>query len=356
MQITKIVGEYFVGRGVLSHLDRLLTDRISMGGSVIYFIDHFFADGNLAASLRCRPFDQVVYVDTTDEPTTDQVDQLVAGLRAVADPAVVVGIGGGSTMDVAKAVSNLLTNRGIAADYQGWDLVKVPGVFKIGIPTISGTGAEASRTCVMLNRAMNLKLGMNSKYTLFDRVLLDPDLTGTVPRNQYFHTGMDCYIHCIESLAGRYRHPLADAFSQQALAMCREVFLSGEMQAEENREKLMAASFLGGSAIGNSYVGLVHPFSAALSVVFHTHHCVGNCIALNALEDFYPREADEFRRMMQIQQIDLPRGLCRKLSDAQAKALYDSTLVHSKPLANALGEDFKSILTFDKVMEIFSRI
>jgi 3-deoxy-alpha-D-manno-octulosonate 8-oxidase len=356
MQITKTVGEYLLGHGALGHLDQLLTDRTGLNGSVIYFIDHFFADGILAASLPRSPFDEVVYVDTTEEPTTEQVDQLLAKVSVVARPAAVVGIGGGSTMDVAKAVSNLLTNGGMAADYQGWDLVKVPGVFKIGIPTISGTGAEASRTCVMLNRAMNLKLGMNSKYTLFDRVLLDPDLTDTVPRNQYFYTGMDCYIHCIESLAGRYRHPLADAFSQQALAMCREVFLRGEMQAEENREKLMAASFLGGSAIGNSYVGLVHPFSAALSVVFHTHHCVGNCIALSALEEFYPRETDEFNRMMDIQRISLPRRLCHDLSPRQEEALYKATIIHEKPLANALGEGFKKILSFDKVVEIFRRM
>jgi 3-deoxy-alpha-D-manno-octulosonate 8-oxidase len=259
-------------------------------------------------------------------------------------------------MDITKAVSNLLTNDGRAADYQGWDLVKAPGVFKIGVPTISGTGAEASRTCVMMNSAKNLKLGMNSDFTVFDRLVLDPELTATVPRGQYFYTGMDSYIHCIESLAGHYRHAFADALSRQALTICRDVFLGPDMQADDRREQLMIASFLGGSAIGNSYVGLVHPFSAGLSMVFHTHHCVGNCIALDALAEFYPREVDEFRRMMDAQKIELPRGLCRDLTETQARALYDATVVHAKPLANALGDDFKSVLTFDKVAEIFARM
>src|SRR5262249_42675550 len=153
-----------------------------------------------------------------------------------------------------------------------------------------------------------------------------------------------------------YRHALADALSHQALAMCREIFLSGDMQSAKNRETLMVASFLGGSAIGNSFVGLIHPFSAGLSMVLNTHHCAGNCIVLNAMDEFYPREVDEFRRMQEVQGVDLQRGLCRRLTEEQYRSLYDATIVHSKPLANALGDDFQSILTFDKVTEIFQRM
>jgi 3-deoxy-alpha-D-manno-octulosonate 8-oxidase len=357
MRLTKTVGQYLLGRGALQHIDQLL--GAADGGHerrVVYLIDHFFADGAIAARLPIGANDTVDYIDTTDEPTTEQVDAIAARLRAGPRPTAIVGVGGGCAMDIAKAVSNLMTNAGQAADYQGWDLVKAPGVFKIGVPTISGTGAEASRTCVMMNSAKSLKLGMNSDFTVFDRLVLDPELTASVPRNQYFYTGMDSYIHCIESLAGHYRHPFADALSRQALTICRDVFLGDNMQADDQREQIMVASFLGGSAIGNSYVGLVHPFSAGLSMVFHTHHCVGNCIALDALEEFYPREIDEFRRMMDVQKIELPRGLCRNLTDAQARALYDATVVHAKPLANALGDDFKSVLTFDRVAQIFSRM
>jgi 3-deoxy-alpha-D-manno-octulosonate 8-oxidase len=357
MRLTKTVGQYLLGQGALGEIGRLLDEADgSRERRVVYLIDHFFADGALAARLPIGAADVVRYIDTTDEPTTEQVDAIAASLRNGAPPSAVVGIGGGCTMDIAKALSNLLTNPGHAADYQGWDLVKAPGVFKIGVPTISGTGAEASRTCVMMNQAKNLKLGMNSDYTVFDRLVLDPQLTATVPRKQYFYTGMDSYIHCIESLAGRYRNSFADALSRQALAICRDVFLADDMQADDKREQLMVASFLGGSAIGNSYVGLVHPFSAGLSMVFHTHHCVGNCIALDALEEFYPREVDEFRRMMAAQKITLPRGLCRDLTEAQSQALYDATVIHAKPLANALGDDFKSILTRDKVAAIFARM
>lgn len=357
MRITKTVGEYLLAPGALSDLRRLLIDHADQPSDrVIYLIDHYFSDGSLAQRLPLKSVDSVLYLDTADEPTTDGVDGLAAQFREGATVKAVIGIGGGATLDTAKALSNLLTNEGKAADYQGWDLVRRPGVFKVGVPTLSGTGAEASRTCVMMNPVKNLKLGMNSDYTVFDRLVLDPDLTATVPRDQYFFTGMDTYIHCIESLAGRYRHAFADACSDEALRLCRDVFMSNDMQSASNREKLMVASFLGGSAIGNSYVGLVHPFSAGLSMVFHTHHCLGNCLVMNAMEEFYPRETEEFRRMMDVQKITLPQGLCANLSDSKYQALYDATIVHAKPLANALGDEFANVLTLDKVVEIFQRM
>ena len=350
------MGEYLIAPGALTNLQQVLDSAPRPEGPVIYLIDHHFAHGMLARRLPLKGADTVFYLDTTDEPTTDGIDDLVVRFRQGAPAGAIVGIGGGATLDSAKAVSNLLTNGGKAADYQGWDLVPGPGLFKVGVPTLSGTGAEASRTCVMMNPAKNLKLGMNSDHTVFDRLVLDPELTGTVPRNQYFYTGMDTYIHCIESLAGRYRNAFADACSDQALRLCRDIFLGGGMQSPENREKLMVASFLGGSAIGNSYVGLVHPFSAALSMVFHTHHCVGNCIVMNVMDEFYPHQTKEFRGMLELQRISLPAGVCAGLSDQEFKALYDATIVHSKPLANALGESFRDILTFDKVVEIFRRM
>jgi 3-deoxy-alpha-D-manno-octulosonate 8-oxidase len=354
LRITKTVGEYLLGAGAFARVDQVLRGHADRPEDcVVYLIDVFFAGGALAGRLPMKAADSVIYIDTTDEPTTDAVDALVARLRNGAPIKALVGIGGGATLDTAKAVSNLLTNGGNAADYQGWDLVPRPGVFKVGIPTLSGTGAEASRTCVMMNQAKHLKLGMNSDHTVYDRLVLDPDLTATVPKSQYFYTGMDTYIHCVESLNGRYRHPFADACSDQALRLSREVFLAEDMQSAQNREKLMVASFLGGSAIGNSYVGVVHPLSAGLSMVFHTHHCIGNCIVMRVMDEFYPRETEEFNRMLQRHSIDLPRGLCRNLSDAQYRALYDATIIHAKPLANALGDQFRDTLTFDKVTEIF---
>ena len=354
-----MVGRYVLGRGAFADLAEIVGERVNGADDrVVYLVDHYFRGKELCDRLAARGTDRLVFVDTTDEPTTEQIDALTEEARGGngTAPVAVVGIGGGSTLDAAKAVSNLLANGGQAADYQGWDLLAKPGVFKIGVPTLSGTGAEASRTCVMMNHAKNLKLGMNSVHSVFDRLVLDPNLTETVPRDQYFHSGMDAYIHCIESLGGRYRHAMADALSHQALALCRDVFLSDDMQGAENRERLMVASYLGGSAIGNSFVGVVHPLSAGLSMVLGLHHCIANCIVMNAMDEFYPRQTDEFRRMAEAQGIELPKGLCADLGRDQHDSLYEATIVHEKPLANALGDDFRQILTRDKVADVFRRM
>lgn len=356
------VGGFIVGRGSLERLPAFVDARRELiGGSakVVYLIDSYFANQPaMVARLGARTSDVVRYVDATDEPTTDGIDAITSELRGLLTglPATIVGFGGGTTMDTAKAVANLLTNTGGAADYQGWDLVKVAAVHKIAVPTISGTGSEATRTCVMTNTKTGLKLGMNSDYTIFDQMVLDPDLTASVPRDQYFFTGMDAYIHCIEALAGSYRNAVGDAYSRETVNLCRQVFLADDMMSEEAREQLMVASYLGGCAIATSYVGLVHPFSAGLSVVLGLHHCIANCIALNALGEFYPAEHAEFQTMMNKQKVSLPVGFCADLSDEQYQRLVAATVVHAKPLTNALGPNFRDVLTDERVTEIFRRM
>jgi len=360
--VVRNVGGFTIGRGSLQRLPAFVDARRDVVGGearAVYLVDSFFADRqDLMTRLGARTTDIVRFVDATDEPTTDGIDVITNEIRGqLSDmPATIVGFGGGTTMDTAKAVANLLTNGGKAADYQGWDLVKLPGVHKIAVPTISGTGSEATRTCVMTNTASGLKLGMNSDFTVFDQMVLDPDLTATVPRDQYFYTGMDAYIHCIEALAGSYRNAVGDAYSRETVNLCRQVFLADDMMSVEAREQLMVASYLGGCAIATSYVGVVHPFSAGLSVVLGLHHCIANCIALNALGEFYPVEHAEFRTMMEKQKVTLPSGVCANLSDEQYQRLVASTVVHAKPLTNALGVDFRSILTDERVIEIFKRM
>jgi 3-deoxy-alpha-D-manno-octulosonate 8-oxidase len=145
----------------------------------------------------------------------------------------VIGIGGGSAMDLAKAVSLMMTNPGSSADYQGWDLVKNPGVYKAGIPTLSGTGAEVSRTTVLTGPTR--KLGMNSDFTPFDQIVLDPELTKNAPVNQRFYTGMDCYIHCIESLEGTYLNEFSKSYGEKALQLCQKVFVEKDQWDDRMR-------------------------------------------------------------------------------------------------------------------------
>jgi len=358
MNNSKNILNYMFGKGTINNLKEILDNKISNSKYMIYYIDEYFKDSELVDNLPIENEDEVFFVQTKDEPKTTFINEYrdILVKKEKNNPKAIVAIGGGITLDTGKAVANLLTNDGNAEDYQGWDLVKNQGIYKIGIPTLSGTGAEASRTCVMTNAKSGLKLGMNSDFTIYDQLILDPELTKTVPREQYFYTGLDTYIHCIESLNGRYRNAIGDAFSHQAIALCREVFLSDDMMSDENREKLMVASYLGGCAIANSFVGIIHPFSAGLSVVLDTHHCIGNCITMNAMEEFYPKEYKEFFEMAKKQGIEVPKGIGANLSDETYQALYNSTVIHEKPLSNALGDNFKEILTYKKVKEIFKRM
>ena len=208
----------------------------------------------------------------------------------------------------------------------------------------------------MTNPKNGLKLGMNSDYSVFDNIILDPDLTKTVPREQYFYTGLDSYIHCFESLQGQYRNPVVDALACQTIKLCEDIFLDEDMQSSKNRDKLMVASYLGGCSIAGSYVGIVHPLSAALSVVLGFHHCIANCIALNALEEFYPKEHEKLQTMMEKQKVDIPRKISSSLTKQNLDDLYAATIIHEKPLYNALGANFKEILNQDKVLEIISKM
>ncbi|HEU4608605.1 MAG TPA: iron-containing alcohol dehydrogenase, partial [Chitinophagaceae bacterium] len=157
----KMVSYVVYGRGCFNQLDEILSPQRKEGLPMIFLVDHFFEGKPLINRIPLRGRDKVVFADVTYEPKTTQVDKLAAQLKnEFGTVSGIIGIGGGSVMDLAKAVSLMMNNPGSSADYQGWDLVKYPGVYKAGIPTLSGTGAEVSRTTVLTGPTR--KLGMNS--------------------------------------------------------------------------------------------------------------------------------------------------------------------------------------------------
>lgn len=350
IKFVKNVGGYTIGEGTCNELYKIM-DNLNISNPIV-FIDHYFTNIHLNWLSDDYP---VIFVDTTEEPTTDGIDSIANKAKFIMRQQnidSIIAIGGGSTMDTAKAVGNLISNPGKAEDYQGWDLVKVPSLKKIAIPTIPGTGAEATRTCVMTNKKSKLKLGMNSDYSVFDFIIMDSNLSATVPKDQYFYTAMDAYIHCIESLHGQYRNFVSDALSKITVSLCHEIFSDGQMQSPENREKMMVASMLGGSSIASSYVGLIHPFSAALSTVYGTKHCIGNCIAIKGLKQFYHSELDTIMKWMDINQVACPK-LDEVATATEEEELYSATIMHEKPLFNALGHHYLDTLSKKNVVKIF---
>ncbi len=343
------------GRGSFNQLDDILAPRRKGDAPMIFLLDHHFENNTgFQARIPLRKGDKLIIADVTHEPKTSYVDALANGLKEeFGTVSGIIGIGGGSVMDLAKAVSLMMTNPGKAQDYQGWDLVKVPGVYKVGIPTLSGTGAEVSRTCVLTGPER--KLGMNSDFTPFDQIVLDPDLIKNAPVNQRFYTGMDCYIHCIESLEGTYLNAFSRAYGEKALELCQEIFLTPEW-TDESDEKLMMASYFGGMSIAYSQVGVAHAVSYGLSYLLGAKHGIGNCIVFNHLEEYYPKGVEEFKKMVAINGIHIPEKLCAGLDDAGYDTMINVSL-GMKPLwENALGKDWEQQITRERLRTLYERL
>jgi len=351
----KMVDYVVYGRGSFDQLDEIIAPHRKEGAPMVFLVDHFFEGKELVNRVPLRGNDKVIYADVTYEPKTHYVDQIAQELKAeFGRVSGVIGIGGGSTMDLAKAVALMMTNPGSSADYQGWDLVKVPGVYKVGIPTLSGTGAEVSRTTVLTGPTR--KLGMNSDFTPFSQIILDPQLTSNAPVNQRFYTGMDCYIHCIESLTGTYLNEFSKAYGEKALQLCREVFLQKDHWDDECDDKLMMASYAGGMSIAYSQVGIAHAVSYGLSYLLGTRHGVGNCIVMQHLDEYYPEGVAEFKEMVQKNGVEIPTGICKGLTDEQFETMINVSM-GMKPLwENALGKDWEKIMTREKLRALFEKL
>src|SRR5215203_1238251 len=351
----KMVDYVIYGRGSFNQLDEILAPQRGHNDPMIFIIDHFFENKPLINRIPLRGNDKIIYADVTHEPKTTYVDKIAQSLKdEFGKVSGIIGIGGGSTLDLAKAVSLMMTNPGSSADYQGWDLVKFPGVYKAGIPTLSGTGAEVSRTTVLTGPTK--KLGMNSDFTPFNQIVLDPELTANAPHNQRFYTGMDCYIHCIESLTGTYLNEFSKAYGEKALELCRYVFLEKESWDDESDDKLMMASYAGGMSIAYSQVGVAHAVSYGLSYLLGTKHGIGNCIVMNQLQEYYPEGVKEFKLMVEKNQIDIPEGICKGLSDEDFDKMINVSM-GMKPLwENALGKDWEKIMTREKLRELFGKL
>lgn len=343
------------GRGSFDQLDEIIAPHREEGKPIVFLVDHFFEGKPLVDRVPVRGNDKIIFADVTYEPKTTYVDEIANGLKEeFGKVSGVIGIGGGSTMDLAKAVSLMMNNPGSSADYQGWDLVKNAGIYKVGIPTLSGTGAEVSRTTVLTGPTK--KLGMNSDFTPFSQIVLDPELAANVPHNQRFYTGMDCYIHCIESLEGTFLNEFSKSYGEKALELCQEVFLKKETWDNECDDKLMMASYAGGMSIAYSQVGVAHAVSYGLSYLLGTKHGIGNCIVMNHLEEYYPAGVAEFKRMVEKNAIDIPSGICKGLSDEQFNIMINVAL-GMKPLwENALGKEWEKIMTKEKLRALYEKL
>ncbi|GMH48228.1 hypothetical protein TL16_g00242 [Triparma laevis f. inornata] len=222
----------------------------------------------------------VIFSDVTPDPTEDNVSKAVEVAMAEGCD-VVVGFGGGSSMDVAKVVAHLchgdVSKNTVVGDYQGMYGVEQIGNARlplIQVPTTAGTGSEVTPISILTNAA-KLKQGIVSSTLLPDFAVLDGSLTVTVPATTTAHTGVDAMVHAIEAYTCRTKkNPLSDLLSLEALRI-----LSGNIRTavknganEDARGQMLYGSMLAGMAFANSPVGGVHALAYPLGGMFGVPH------------------------------------------------------------------------------------
>jgi len=352
-----MVPKVVFGEGCFDQLSSILASHKKEKAPFIFLVDNIF-EGNteFLDRINLRFNDKLIFISTEEEPKTSQVDDLVKDIKSefTHTPSGIIGIGGGTVMDLAKAVSIMLINQGSAAEYQGWDLVKHKAVYHVGIPTISGTGAEVSRTTVLTGP--HRKLGINSDFTPFDQVILDPELTKGVSKNQWFFTGMDCFIHCVESLNGTFLNAFSQSYGEKAYDLCMEIFLGDSLSEEESRAKLMMASWHGGMSIAYSQVGVAHALSYGLGYVLGTKHGVGNCIVFQFLEEFYPKDVALFKQMVKKHGVEIPQGICKNLSEEQMETMITVAMGMVPLWENAFGDNWETLITREKLKQLYLKM
>lgn len=353
----KNIEKVVFGRGSFDNMDAILEPvRKENNHFFLFVVDNFFKGKELEQRIPARAEDVVRFIDVDPhEPTTEQIDHLRDEiLLSKGLPSGVVGIGGGSIMDIAKAISLMFTNEGSSTLYQGLNLVKIPGIYHLGVPTISGTGAEVSMTAVLTGPEK--KLGLKCDWTVFNQVILDPELTVTVPRDKWFYTGMDTYIHCIESETGILNNAFSHAYAEQALKLCKDVYLGEDAgQTPENDDKLMVASLMGGLSLTYSEVGVCHALSYGLSKILGEKHCYANCLAFQHLEDFYPKGLEEFRAMLKKHEISLPQGVSKSWTEDQITAMAHVAYNLPHMWNHAIGPDWKEKITIESIKDLYRR-
>lgn len=213
----------------------------------------------------------------TGEPTVELATTGAAQLRA-SECEFVVGIGGGSAMDTAKAVAALAANNGDPLDYlevigKGHPLRNAP-LAVIAIPTTSGTGAEVTRNAVLESPEHRVKVSLRSPLMLPRVALVDPELTHSLPPDITASTGMDALTQVLEPLVSNRANPLTDGICREGLARAsralRRVVIDGK--DAEARAEMSLTSLFGGLALANAGLGAVHGFAGPLGGMFHAPH------------------------------------------------------------------------------------
>lgn len=285
-----------VGPGSLSKLPELAGE---LGRNKAYIISgpHLAKIGMVAKcqdALHSAGIDSDCFTETEANPSTETVEKAKEGFLACGAD-FIVAFGGGSPLDVAKAVAVLVTYGGHIADYEGAGKVQGPVVPMIAIPTTAGTGSEVTAFSVITDHGRNYKLTVVSNYILPAYAILDPELISTVPQKTAAACGVDAMVHALEAYISLAASPFSDMFAEKALKLIGENIRAyvADRTNKEACEAMMIGSLFAGIAFSHARLGNVHAMSHPVSAFFDVPHGVANAILLPTVIDFNSCAASE---------------------------------------------------------------
>lgn len=271
------------GTGMVARLGELAAE---IGGRRIFLVtDRGLRDAGHEKrgleSLKAAGLHVTVFDETTPNPTTDDVDRALAvAKRDNVD--LIVGLGGGSSMDCAKGVNFLLTNGGRMEDYWGVGKATKPMLPMIAVPTTAGTGSEAQSFALIAQAGSHRKMACGDKKAACKVAILDPELTLSMPDSVTRATGIDALSHALETYVTRPRNAISQLFSRQAWKLLARGLpqVLANPTAMEARSAVLLGAHLAGAAIENSMLGATHALANPLSARFGTTHGVAIGIML----------------------------------------------------------------------------
>ena len=239
------------------------------------------------ANLKAAGVSIEIFQNILAEPTVNDFKKILEVARQFKADSV-VGIGGGSVLDVTKLVAAFINSDQQVEDCFGTGFIKQKDLWFACLPTTAGTGSEVSPNAILLDERDHLKKGIVSPYLIADAAYVDPKLTWTVPSKVTADTGMDALTHCIEAYTNKFAHPSVDIYALQGIrliaANLERAVKNGQNQ--EAREALAFGSLYGGLCLGPVNTAAVHALSYPLGGEFHIPHGLSNAILLPSVMKF----------------------------------------------------------------------
>ena len=264
----------------------------ALGGTKVLIVtDSGVVNSGLVDSLRTNLEEAGLKVFLFDrvepEPPAPIVDEAAQFIKEKGID-IVIGVGGGSSLDVAKGASLLACNTGHVLDYCGMDLIPKRGLPKILVPTTAGTGSEVTRVFVVTDKRDNMKKVVYSNYAISDLAIVDPMLTISMPSKVTADTGMDALVHAIETYVSMNATPFSDLLASKAIALIAKYLPMAFAKSEniEARYHVSFASLLAGLAFASGGLGAVHALAYPLGTEYHLPHGRTNAIMLPHVMEF----------------------------------------------------------------------